>query len=60
MFQLEIEPNNSELELTGIRKPSVGTAAFNQWADEIFKNLNTFSELFISIIAHNKAVERDG
>jgi hypothetical protein len=60
MFQLEIEPKNSELELTGIRKPSVGTADFNQWADEIFKNLNTFSELFISIIAHNKAVERDG
>jgi hypothetical protein len=61
MFQLEIEPKNSELELTGIRKPSMGTTDFNQWADEIFKNLNSFSELFISIItAHNKAVERDG
>jgi len=56
IFQLEIEPKNSELELTGIRKPSVGTADFNQWADEIFKKLNTFSELFILIIAHNKSL----
>ncbi len=59
MFQLEIKPKNSEIELTGIRKPSIGTTDFNQWADETFKNLNAFSELFISIIAHNKANSAD-
>ncbi len=50
MFQLELKPKNSELELTGVRRPSMGTTDFNQWADEIFEKLNAFSELFISII----------
>jgi len=59
MFQLEIEPKNSEIELTGIRKPSIGTTDFNQWAGETLKNLSAFSELFISIIAHNKANSTD-
>ena len=53
MFQLEIEPKNSGLELTGIKKPSLGSTDFNLWANEILKNLNSFSELFISEIAHN-------
>ena len=59
MFQLEIKPNNSEIELTGIRMPSIGTTDFNQWADETFIKLNAFSELFISIIAHNKTNSTD-
>lgn len=54
MFQLEIEPKNSEIELTGIRKPSFGTTDFNQWAGETLELLSAFSELFISIIVHNK------
>ncbi len=58
MFQLEITPKNSGLELKEIRKPSMGTTDFNQWADETFKNLNDFSELFISIIiAHKKSAK---
>lgn len=59
MFQLEIEAKNSEIELTGIRKPSIGTTDFDQWAGETLKNLSAFSELFISIIAHNKANSAD-
>lgn len=59
MFQLEIKPKNSEIELTRIRKPSIGATDFNQWADETFKNLNAFSELFISMIAHNKDSSAD-
>ncbi|MCZ6804323.1 MAG: hypothetical protein O7D86_10415 [Proteobacteria bacterium] len=59
MFQLEIKPNKSEIELTGIIKPSIGTTDFNQWADDTFKKLNAFSELFISIIVHNKTNSAD-
>lgn len=59
MFQLEIISKNSEIELTGIRKPSIGTTNFDQWADETFKNLNVFSKSLISIIANNKANQVD-
>ena len=59
MFQLEIEAKNSEIELTGIRKPSIGTTDFNQWAGETLENLSAFSESFISILAHNKANSAD-
>lgn len=49
MFQLEIKLRNSELELTAIKKPSIGTTDFNQWADEILGNLSNFSQSFIEI-----------
>jgi hypothetical protein len=59
MFQLEIRPKNLEIELTGISKPAIGETDFNQWADKTFKNLNAFSEMFISIISHQKANSAD-
>lgn len=59
MFQLEMKAKNSEIELTGIRKPSIGTTVFNQWADETLKNLNDFSKSFFLIIPHNKANSAD-
>jgi len=50
-----MKAKNSEIELTGIRKPSIGKTDFNQWADETLKNLNDFSKSFFLIIPHNKA-----
>jgi hypothetical protein len=55
MFQLEIKLKNSELELTAIKKPSIGITDFNQWTDEILGSLSNFSQSFIEVIkAYNQ------
>jgi len=60
MFQLEIKPNNSELNLTGIKKPTIGSIDFDKWADEILRNIDNFSESFTEVIkAHNQRLHKD-
>ncbi len=60
MFQLEIQPKNSRLELSIIKKPSMGTTDFNRWADEIFQNLDDFANSFVKALkAHNQAINPD-
>jgi len=60
MLQLEIKPKNSELELTAIKKPTIGTTDFNKWADEILENLSNFSKSFTEVIkAHNQRLHED-
>ncbi len=60
MFQLEIKPKNSELELIKIKKPSVGTTTFDQYAEETFICVSDFSKSFITALkAHNNSLKSD-
>ena len=50
MFQLEITPRVSELELSELKKPSINNINFDQYAEETYRQLTDFSQSFIKIL----------
>ena len=50
MFQLEIAPSGSEIELCKLKKPSINNINFDQYAAETYNQINEFSLSFIKIL----------